>query len=180
MPTIQHCTVERNRSDLDTEKVAKLVRLLGSDKDGEVLAAVAALKRTLGVAGIDMHDLADVITVGLEPRSPPKKPSKPAKPAKPSQPAKPKWEQHDPDLFNWQSMCEFCRFYSRRLTDLDRDYIARVLSGQTGFDLGRATPELMRRLRGIVDAVNASRDADRSRNKHPSEKGRSDKDRSAN
>jgi hypothetical protein len=37
-------------------KVAKLVRLLASDRDGEVLAVVEALKRTL-----DLHALADVI-----------------------------------------------------------------------------------------------------------------------
>jgi hypothetical protein len=61
----------RNKNQpIDTAKVAKLVRLLGSDQDGEIVAAVAALRRTLGVAGIDLHDLADVITVGLEPRSP--------------------------------------------------------------------------------------------------------------
>lgn len=167
MPTIHKCTVERKR-DLDTDKVAKLVRLLGSDKDGEILAAVAALKRTLGVAGIDMHDMANVVAVGLQPRSPPKKPSsKPSKQAKPSKPARPKWEPPDPDLLNWESMAHYCRFYSR-LNDLDQDFIARVLSGQTGFDLGRATPEVMRRLRGIVAAVDASRDADRSRNHHPS------------
>jgi hypothetical protein len=37
------------------------------------------------------------------------------------------------------------------------------LLGEVGFDLGRATKEMMVRLRGIVDAVNASRDADQGR-----------------
>jgi hypothetical protein len=36
-----------------------LVRLLGSDKDGEALAACRALGRTLASAGQDFHSLAD-------------------------------------------------------------------------------------------------------------------------
>jgi hypothetical protein len=177
--TLHDRAESRNKNQpLDTSKVAKLVRLLGSDKDGEILAAVPALRRTLGVAGIDLHGLADAITVGLEPRratKPSPKPSKPAKQAKPPRKTpKPKWEPDEPDLLNWQSMCEYCTFYKSRLNDIDRTYIARVMSCETGFDLGRATPELMRRLRGIVAAVDASR------NHQTSEKGRSDKDRTAN
>jgi hypothetical protein len=162
----------RNKNQpIDTDKIAKLVRLLGSDKGGEILAAVAALKRTLGVAGIDMHDMANVVADGLQPRKPPKK--TPSKPPKQAKPAKPKWEPPEPDPLNWQSMCEFCRFYKSRLSDRDRSFIERVLLGETGFELGRATPDLMRRLRGIVAAVNAAR------NHQTSEKGRSAEDRSA-
>src|SRR5215813_5659896 len=40
------------------EKVASLVRLLASDKDGEIIAAARALKRTLESAGTDMNGLA--------------------------------------------------------------------------------------------------------------------------
>jgi hypothetical protein len=43
-------------------KLAKLFPLLGSDKDGEVLGTVEALKRTLRSAGHDFHDLAKVLT----------------------------------------------------------------------------------------------------------------------
>jgi hypothetical protein len=46
------------------EKLAKLMRLLASDKDGEVLAAVQALKRTLNGSGADIHDLAARVTGG--------------------------------------------------------------------------------------------------------------------
>lgn len=42
-------------------KLAKLIPVLGSDKDGEVISAVAALKRTLEFAGQDFHFLADLI-----------------------------------------------------------------------------------------------------------------------
>lgn len=39
-------------------KVGRILPLLGSDREGEVLAAVAALRRTLGTARLDLHDLA--------------------------------------------------------------------------------------------------------------------------
>ncbi|GEO82596.1 hypothetical protein [Pararhodospirillum oryzae] len=39
-------------------KLQKLLPLLGSDKDGEVLATVAAIRRTLDGAGANLHDLA--------------------------------------------------------------------------------------------------------------------------
>jgi hypothetical protein len=35
--------------------------LLGSDKGGEVLATVAAIRRTLERVGLDLHDLAKVL-----------------------------------------------------------------------------------------------------------------------
>ena len=53
------------RTDIDipvAERLAKLLRLLASDRDGEVVAAVTALKKTLEGAGLDHHDLADMVT----------------------------------------------------------------------------------------------------------------------
>jgi len=46
-------------------QVAKLVRLLGSDNDGEVVACVAALRRVLHGAGLDLHDLARAVEVPI-------------------------------------------------------------------------------------------------------------------
>jgi hypothetical protein len=42
-------------------KIAKFLRLLGSDQDREVLAAVRALRNTLKSAGSDLHALAQII-----------------------------------------------------------------------------------------------------------------------
>lgn len=42
-------------------KLAPLVRMLGSPVDGEALAACRAIGRTLDTAGVDFHDLADVV-----------------------------------------------------------------------------------------------------------------------
>jgi hypothetical protein len=43
------------------EMLGKLIRLLSSDRDGEVLATVHALRRTLRGAGGDFHTLAETI-----------------------------------------------------------------------------------------------------------------------
>jgi hypothetical protein len=42
-------------------KLGKLLRLLSSDKDGEVLAAASAIMRTLAAEGSDIHNLADTL-----------------------------------------------------------------------------------------------------------------------
>ncbi len=42
-------------------RVASLLRMLGSDQDGEALGAARALRRTLGGVGLDLHTLADVV-----------------------------------------------------------------------------------------------------------------------
>lgn len=49
------------------ERLAKLLPLLTSDRDGEVLAAVAAIRRTLDAAGLTVHDLAAAIGAPASP-----------------------------------------------------------------------------------------------------------------
>jgi hypothetical protein len=41
--------------------LAKLIRMLSSDRDGEVVASVRAMRRVLEGAGLSLHDLADAI-----------------------------------------------------------------------------------------------------------------------
>ena len=50
--------MDRGRLTTYSEKLAMCLRLLGSDQDGEVVAAVRALKRMLRSSGEDFHDLA--------------------------------------------------------------------------------------------------------------------------
>ena len=45
-----------------SDKLDPLIRRLASDKSGEVVACVAALKRQLEKAGLSFHDLADRLT----------------------------------------------------------------------------------------------------------------------
>ena len=74
-----------------TTKLAKLVPLLGSDRDGEVLAAARAIGRTLAASGADFHDL--VLAIGGERDEPPKRqrwewsPPPPPKPPSPDESA---------------------------------------------------------------------------------------------
>jgi hypothetical protein len=41
--------------------LATLIRMLSSDRDGEVVASVHAIRRVLANAGLSLHDLADAI-----------------------------------------------------------------------------------------------------------------------
>jgi hypothetical protein len=48
-------------------RLAKLIPRLASDHDGEVIATVAAIKRTLEASGFDFNDLASAVSaIGLE------------------------------------------------------------------------------------------------------------------
>jgi len=55
-------------------KVAKLIRLLSSDKPGEAVGTVHAIRRTLAGAGLDLHDLAHMIEAGGLQAAPESKP----------------------------------------------------------------------------------------------------------
>ena len=50
----------------DAARLAQLVRILGTDRDGERLAAVAAIDRALKDAGHDWHTLADAVERGWQ------------------------------------------------------------------------------------------------------------------
>jgi hypothetical protein len=43
------------------DKLGKLLRILSSDKPGEVVAAASAIMRTLAAEGLDIHSLADAL-----------------------------------------------------------------------------------------------------------------------
>lgn len=137
-------TAAKAAKSIDIGKISKLMRMLGSDKSGEVIAAVAALGRVLDAADMDFHRLADAVADGL----------------KPYQPARASWEPPPPDLHNWESMAWYAFYWHRHLPDHDAEFVRHALLGRVGFDLGRATPELMRRLRSIVAKVRAARVAE--------------------
>jgi hypothetical protein len=48
-------------------KISKLIPRLATDHDGEVLATVAAIRRTLESAGLDLHALAEALA-SFEPK----------------------------------------------------------------------------------------------------------------
>jgi hypothetical protein len=51
-------------------QVAKLLCLLASPVDGEVIATVAALRRVLASAHLDLHDLANVVEFSVRREAP--------------------------------------------------------------------------------------------------------------
>src|SRR5262245_38313276 len=54
---------------VDPAKIAKLVRMLGSDNDGEVVASARAIGRMLEASSLDFNDLGDAVELlELRPR----------------------------------------------------------------------------------------------------------------
>ena len=64
-------------------RVASLLRMLGSDQDGEALGAARALQRTLGGVGLDLHALADVVEHPAAPETPCRRERRPRRPQHP-------------------------------------------------------------------------------------------------
>jgi hypothetical protein len=85
-----------------TPRLGKLIPLLGSDRDGEVIGAARAIDRLLKSAGRDWHDLAALLRL----------------------PA-PRWEIAADD---WQSVARFCAENSTRLTERELDFLATLAS----------------------------------------------------
>lgn len=99
-------------------RIAQLVRLLlGSDQPGEVVAAAAALNRTLGAAGLDRHDFADGIEAGLQ-----------AMEAEPATDAPHPHRDRDPDFVSWRAMVDYCLLRDSGLSDRERDFLQSLRS----------------------------------------------------
>jgi hypothetical protein len=78
--------------------VGKLIRLLDSDRDGEVLGAARAIRRVLEGAGLDFHDLARAIEVPGPPIPP-----------------------------EWRDMATFCRKHAQSLTERERAFVLSMV-----------------------------------------------------
>ena len=50
------------------EKLSLLIPRLGSDSEGEIVATVLAIGRTLAASGLDFHDLTERLTRSTNPR----------------------------------------------------------------------------------------------------------------
>jgi hypothetical protein len=78
-----------SRLSQHTPRLEKLLLMLSSDHDGEVLSAARAIGRTLQTAGADWHDLTGLLAApGSKPQS-----------------KKPRDDDSDND---WRAMREFC------------------------------------------------------------------------
>jgi hypothetical protein len=96
-------------SSTAASRIGQLVRLLGSDRNGEVIAAAMALQRTLRNAGADLHYLADVAERALQ------------QPAIP--PPAPDVDQDDEDVAD---LVRFCAQNYAQLTDRERGFVGNM------------------------------------------------------
>jgi hypothetical protein len=90
-------------------QIRKLIRLLGSDRDGEVLGAARAIVRVLHGVGLDLHDLAATLEA---PRTrPPRFRSPPPPPSS-----------------NWRVDLELAAHQLGLLNDRERDFVANLMA----------------------------------------------------
>jgi hypothetical protein len=90
-------------------RIGKLLRQqLGTDQPGEILAAAAALKRTLSAAGLDFHDLTAAIEAGL------------AAPTLVPIPL-------DDDGEDWKTIARYCHQHRDELSEKEADFISNLL-----------------------------------------------------
>lgn len=129
----------KKKLEIDTNKIGKLIRLLGSDEAGEVVAAAAALKRALAAKGKDLHDLADAVENGLRPQRRPRPMS---------------WSPPAPPLDDWERMAWYLHFHRYELQSEQRERVADYLLG-TAFDdtYGRCTDWHLDELRSLVKII---------------------------
>jgi hypothetical protein len=137
----------RTSVEIDTGKLGKLIRLLASDKAGEVVAAAGALKRSLAAANLDFHDLAGAAERGFKPPAtpPPQQPSRAVS-----------WGPPLPSPHDWQAMAWYCHFYRDHLRNDQRERTGDFLLGTAFHDSdGRCMPWHIDELRGLVARVRA-------------------------
>ena len=98
-------------------KIALIIPRLGSIHDGEIVATVRAIGRTLTAANLDWHDLAATVVDGL----PTYRASAP--PPRHSGPVPPLWSELDPcDREGWLAVLGRQGW----LSQWDRDFIASI------------------------------------------------------
>lgn len=88
-------------------KLAKLIAVLSSDRDGEVVATVRAIGRTLKGAGADFHDLAKAATA--EPAA-----ARRASPPPPEDEAEP---------MTWADCAYWCKVRAHRLSPKEAEFV---------------------------------------------------------
>jgi hypothetical protein len=110
-----------NMSSSAVSRIGQLVRLLSSDRPGEVVAAATAINRTLATAGADIHHLADVVERGLRPLPPPKPRPRPPPPP-------------PPPIDEVGEMNATCLLYADELSERERGFIRSLKRYQS--DLG--------------------------------------------
>lgn len=94
-------------------RLAKLIPMLGTDRDGELVGTVHAIRRTLKSAGCDLHDLAEVV----------ERAALPVVVEQPRQEGSPA-----PELKPWQVLAMHCiRAGAGRLKPVEADFLRDMI-----------------------------------------------------
>jgi hypothetical protein len=128
---------------IDHTKIGKLLRLLASDRPGEVVAAAGALKRTLEAGGLDLHDLAAAAERGLcQP------------PVERQQRHLTSWAPPLPSTDNWQDLAWWLHWHRQELRGDQRERVADYLLGTAFNDTdGRCMAWHLDELRGMAASI---------------------------
>ena len=110
-----------------TEKLEKLVRLLSSDKEGEVVAAARAIQRTLSNAGSDIHELAERIRGGKLSESEMRKIYEAGYEHGKDEGAAEKGFSDTTTGPSWLAMAQYCAEHSRGLSDWERNFVEEMI-----------------------------------------------------
>jgi hypothetical protein len=108
------------------ERLAKLIRMLGSDRGGEVVSAAAAIVRTLEAKGRDLHDLAAIVTVKKPERKTSKEDLLKAYREGYRDGARQADDNVDDNVLSWREIALFCRARADRLEVHERDFVAQM------------------------------------------------------
>ena len=115
-------------ADLDisvAERLAKLIRLLGSDRNGEVVAAVEAIKRTLKERNLDLHSLADLVIKGEKRDAPTKSDLRTAYNDGYQDGRRTAVDEMSD---GWHEVAQFCMIHSKILKDYELSFVKQMLS----------------------------------------------------
>jgi hypothetical protein len=107
-------------------RVGQLVRMLGSDQPNEVAAAASALQRQLGAFGTDLHYLAQLVELHLQPKPPKKAKKKPPPRPAPAPPPPPPPRPAPPPRSSpgdEEIIIQFCASLDDFLTDRERAFV---------------------------------------------------------
>jgi hypothetical protein len=83
-------------------RLAKLIPRLASPHDGEIVATAHAIRRMLHTAGLDLHDLATVLTASIP--------------------------IEDRPQDNWLAVTRWCRDHGQTLHDRERNFVEQMVS----------------------------------------------------
>ena len=121
-------------------RIGALLRLsLSTDKPGEAVAALAALRRALGSAGLDLYQLAGAVEKGLQ--TPPAAP-----------PPRPRQEPPQEPSRDWRAEVKYCHRHRDRLAEHECGLIDTLMKWR-----GTPTPKQLEWLGRIVQRIKAAK-----------------------